>query len=477
VEQSPNLLLPYIMPSQAQKHVTHNEAIRMLDALVQLAVLDRDLTMPPASPQEGDRYIVAEGGTGEWAGREGTIAARQDGAWTFFTPCAGWLAWVRDEALLLAFDGTGWMATTAGAPIFGVNASADETNRLAVAAAATLLSHDGAGHQLKINKLVPEDTASLLFQTDFSGRAEMGIAGSDDFQVKVSPDGAQWIEALVINAATGSVRLPQTAGRETLAAPRTYYVRADGDDGNDGLDDTTSGAFATIQRAIDKVAALDLAVHDVTIQIGAGTYAEPVVLKSLIGAGSVTLRGNPSAPGDVEIARSGSAVCIQAVNVVGDWRIDGIRLTIAPASSDSWSLWANGPTATVRYQNVDFGPSGRQVVAENGAFVRKEGPCLISGGGINHLFIRVAATYDANGGGDTTFVGAGLTAAFTGRFAVCSTGAILFQPNGLYLNAAAVTGGRYLVTRNAVIQKPSTGDETYFPGNTNGTTDTGGQYV
>ncbi len=43
MEQSANLQLPYIMPSQAQKHVTHNEAIRTLDALVQLAVLDRDL--------------------------------------------------------------------------------------------------------------------------------------------------------------------------------------------------------------------------------------------------------------------------------------------------------------------------------------------------------------------------------------------------------------------------------------------------
>ena len=36
MENSANLQLPYIMPSQAQKHVTHNEAVRTLDALVQL---------------------------------------------------------------------------------------------------------------------------------------------------------------------------------------------------------------------------------------------------------------------------------------------------------------------------------------------------------------------------------------------------------------------------------------------------------
>lgn len=52
-EETPNLGLPYIMPSQAQKHVTHNEAIRALDALVQIAVMARDLTTPPAEPSDG----------------------------------------------------------------------------------------------------------------------------------------------------------------------------------------------------------------------------------------------------------------------------------------------------------------------------------------------------------------------------------------------------------------------------------------
>ena len=50
-----HLLLPYILAAQAQKHVTHNEALRILDGLVHLSVLDRDLTAPPASPADGDR--------------------------------------------------------------------------------------------------------------------------------------------------------------------------------------------------------------------------------------------------------------------------------------------------------------------------------------------------------------------------------------------------------------------------------------
>ena len=63
-----HLLMPYILASQAQMHVTHNEALRLLDAIVQLSVLDRTRTAPPASPVDGDRHIVASGATGLWSG-------------------------------------------------------------------------------------------------------------------------------------------------------------------------------------------------------------------------------------------------------------------------------------------------------------------------------------------------------------------------------------------------------------------------
>ena len=100
MEQSANLQLPYIMPSQAQKHVTHNEAIRSLDAIVQLSVVDRDLVSAPGAPSDGDRFLVAAAATGAWSGKDGKIAAWQDGAWAFLTPRPGWLAWVEDEERL-----------------------------------------------------------------------------------------------------------------------------------------------------------------------------------------------------------------------------------------------------------------------------------------------------------------------------------------------------------------------------------------
>ncbi len=56
-ETSARLSLPYIQPSQAQKHVTHNEAVSLLDAVVQLAVTSRTVTAPPGSPAVTARYI------------------------------------------------------------------------------------------------------------------------------------------------------------------------------------------------------------------------------------------------------------------------------------------------------------------------------------------------------------------------------------------------------------------------------------
>ena len=207
MDTTPNLALPYIMAAQAQKHVTHNEAIRALDAVVQVGVLDRDLAAPPASPADGDRWIVAAGATGAWTGEDGSLAAWQDGAWAFHAPRPGWLAWIADEGRLVSWDGTGWIDAAAGSlnptPLLGVNAAADTTSRLTVASPATLLTHAGAGHQLKLNKAAPADTASLVWQTAFSGRAEVGTAGDDDLHVKVSPDGAAWHEALHVERTTG----------------------------------------------------------------------------------------------------------------------------------------------------------------------------------------------------------------------------------------------------------------------------------
>jgi hypothetical protein len=109
-----HLVLPYMDAGQAQKHVTYNEALRLLDGLVHLSVIDRHLTAPPASPADGDRYIVASGATGAWSGWDGNVAAWTDGAWMKLIPRVGWRCWVEDEGKLLVRTATGWIALEAG---------------------------------------------------------------------------------------------------------------------------------------------------------------------------------------------------------------------------------------------------------------------------------------------------------------------------------------------------------------------------
>ncbi len=215
---SHNLALPYLMPAQAQKHVTHNEALRQLDILVQLVVQGFDATTPPALPTEGHVYALGPSPTGDWSGQAGLLAAWVDGAWQYVLPREGWRAWGLTADELRVWDGTAWAVISDDMQNLdgvGIATSSDATNRLAVASDATLLTHAGGGHQLKVNKSATSDTGTLLFQTGWSGRAEMGLSGKDDFAIKVSADGSGWTEALTVDATTGHIG----AGMTSPAAP------------------------------------------------------------------------------------------------------------------------------------------------------------------------------------------------------------------------------------------------------------------
>ncbi|WOC15289.1 DUF2793 domain-containing protein [Pseudochrobactrum sp. MP213Fo] len=207
METTPNLKMPYILPSQAQKHVTHNEALRYLDAVLHLSVLSRQQAMPPEAPAEGSRYLVSAGSGDLWSGHEGELAAFMDGEWFFFTPIQGWIMHVADESAVLIFNGSQWQSLFNPQSMVGVNTAADSANRLAVASDAVLLTHNGAGHQLKINKNQSDNTASLLFQSGWTGFAEMGLVGENHFSIKVSDDAGQWRQALRIDRASGNIAI------------------------------------------------------------------------------------------------------------------------------------------------------------------------------------------------------------------------------------------------------------------------------
>ncbi len=205
-DTSSRLDLPYIKPSQAQKHVTHNAALERLDALTQLAVTSFDAQSPPASPAEGQVFALADAPEGAWAGQGGTLAVFSRGGWVFIPPGPGWRAWDLADGVLRVYSAGTWSAVEPGLQDItglGIGTSSDAVNRLAIFSQASLLSHDGAGHRLKVNKNTASDTASLVFQSGYSGHAEMGLAGTNDWSVKVSPDGTSWTEALVIDKTTG----------------------------------------------------------------------------------------------------------------------------------------------------------------------------------------------------------------------------------------------------------------------------------
>lgn len=229
-DATPHLGLPLIAASQAQKHVTHNEALGLLDALVQLACLDKDLTAPPASPAEGDRYLVAASNPGgAWAGLAGQVVRYADGVWTGAVPRVGWFAYVVDEADLYIFDGAAWtsfrrtLTAIQSVSRLGINTDADSTSRLAVKADAALLTWDdvtpGSGDmRISVNKKAAGRDAGFVFQTGYATRALFGTLGGDDFVLKTSPDGASFATALTASAATGAVAFAASPTAPTPAA-------------------------------------------------------------------------------------------------------------------------------------------------------------------------------------------------------------------------------------------------------------------
>lgn len=106
-----NLDLTLAAGSQSQKHVPINNSLLILDAIVQLSVLDMIQTTPPGSPTEGDRYLVAATATGDWLGWENTIASFLDGTWVQLIPKDGWALWDQDTSVKYTYTSSNWVAS------------------------------------------------------------------------------------------------------------------------------------------------------------------------------------------------------------------------------------------------------------------------------------------------------------------------------------------------------------------------------
>jgi len=328
-DATPRLSLPYLAAGQAQKHVTLNESLALLDGLVQTSVESRNVAAQPGSPTDGALYILPASPTGaDWSGKPAdTVMRYEAGAWAELPVSEGCIAWVKDEDVPVFFDGADWVELTSlidllqNLAMLGVNATADATNKLTVSSSAVLFNHAGADSQVKVNKNAAGDTGSHLFQTAYSGRAEFGLIGGDDFKLKVSPDGSAWSNVMSVDRTSGRATFTLSALRQTqvdvFTSSGTYTVPSwarrlqivcigGGGGGGSGAAGTNAaarggGGGGASGARVEEIFDVSELPSSLTVTVGAG------------GAGGAAVTGttngnNGSAGGNSTITASGSEI-------------------------------------------------------------------------------------------------------------------------------------------------------------------------
>jgi hypothetical protein len=114
-DATPRLALPLLVAGQAQKELFHNEALTVIDMLVQPAVASAGIDVPPPAPATGQGWIVGPAPSGAWAGHAHSLACWTDGGWRFVAPFEGMCLWVLDVALPARWHAGAWAVGTIAA--------------------------------------------------------------------------------------------------------------------------------------------------------------------------------------------------------------------------------------------------------------------------------------------------------------------------------------------------------------------------
>lgn len=240
MDKTPNLQLSLMANKQGQRPTYHDNALKDLDTLVMLSVLDRDLSSPPASPSDGDRYIVKTPGSSDPAWVDDNVVVYMEGHWWPHEPKLGWTCYVQDESALLAWDGSSWRPAieVTGLDLenlsrLGLGTTADGTNPLSAKLNNTLwtaktVAEGGDGNlHYKLSKESSPKTLSFLLQDNFSGRAEIELTGDDDLHFKVSADGSIWLDAIVIDRTSGKLTFGQGFSDPVATRTKAYAAPFD----------------------------------------------------------------------------------------------------------------------------------------------------------------------------------------------------------------------------------------------------------
>jgi hypothetical protein len=252
--------------------------------------------------------------------------------------------------------------------------------------------------------------------------------------------------------------------REVLSANRTYFVRTDGSDSNDGLTNSAGGAFLTIQAAVNAALSIDNRTFSVTISVQSGTYTGAVVIGApMIGSGVLSIAGTSAT------ISTTSLTCITTSNGA---RVTLSGLTLTTTTGGNCIQATSGSVVTLGASMVFGACAGvAHMAAQFYAYISADVAYSITGSCGRHLYAESATIYCGNAR-TITITG---TPAFATAFAVCLTGGLITTAGNTYSGAVG-TGTRYTVSLNGVINTFG-GGASYFPGTIAGSTATGGQYA
>lgn len=268
-------------------------------------------------------------------------------------------------------------------------------------------------------------------------------------------------------AVAGQATIP---GRDLLTANRTYYVRTDGSNSNNGLANTSGGAWLTLQYAYDYICNnIDLGKYTATVQVGAGTYTAGLfIYKSAVGGPSasssgIKFLGDTTTPSNVVISTTGSCItCSYSGNV----DVAGFKLI----SSTSDGLYASAGGRIYVSGKMEFGTCGGYHMHSNvnGVVVVAASSYLISGGAVIHYYPEKQSTIEVA----ATAVTISGTPTFSYAFAAAKSGYLIHTGCTF---TGAVTGARYGAIYGGVIDSGG-GGASYFPGSSPGSS-SGGYYI
>jgi hypothetical protein len=140
--ESPRYTLPLLVAGQAQKELTHNEALILLDALIGASAAAANAVTPPAAPQPGQCWAIGAAPTGSWAGQAGRLAIATAGGWRFCAVPDGFAVRIGAAGALWRRSGSTWTAPTMVAAPSG-GAVNDSEARAAIAAILAMLTTHG----------------------------------------------------------------------------------------------------------------------------------------------------------------------------------------------------------------------------------------------------------------------------------------------------------------------------------------------